>query len=61
MVHVEVRGDVVVDLRELRDLGGDFLRMRPESRPPGLPESTSTLSPAGVTISVEPPPSESIQ
>src|SRR5947199_168206 len=31
------------------------------SCPPGLPESIITVSPAGVTISVAPPPSESIQ
>jgi hypothetical protein len=37
------------------------LWMRAESRPPGLPVSTRTDSPAGVTISVAAPPSTSTQ
>jgi hypothetical protein len=36
-------------------------RIRPASRSPGLPESMRIDSPAGVTMSVAPPPSTSVQ
>ena len=58
VVAVVMRGPQVIDLR---DAGGRSVStMRPRSRSPALPVSTSSDSPAGPTKSVDCPPSVSM-
>jgi len=61
VIHMKMRQEHVVDFRHGRRPSGRRHDAARKSRPPGLPVSINTVSSVGVTISVDPPPSESIQ